>query len=52
MTPEVAAQIATIQTNVEWLTRLVWYMIGLNAVGFIMNGFSVIRNSKNKGSGK
>ena len=55
MTPEIAAlqvQVAAIQANVVWLTKLVWYMIGLNAVGFVMNGFSIIRtNSKGKGGG-
>lgn len=56
MTPEVAAlqvQIAAIQANVEWLTRLVWAMITLNGASLLANGVIgavVIRNNnKEKG---
>ena len=51
MTPEIAtlqAQIATIQANVEWLKTLMWYMIGVNTLGFVMNGLSVFRNNSKR----
>ena len=41
MTPEIAAlqvQIAAIQANIQWLTKIVWWMFGLNAASFLTNG--------------
>ena len=55
MTPEIAilqSQIATIQANVEWLMKLVWAMIALNAASFLTNGYTsamIHRNNKREG---
>jgi len=55
MTPEIAAlqaQIATIQVNVEWLMKLVWAMIALNAASFLTNSYvsaMIHRNNKKEG---
>ena len=54
MTPEIAvlqAQIAAIQTNIEWLTKIIWWMVGLNAASFLTNGVvgaMVHRNNKGR----
>ena len=46
------SQVAALQADVIWLTRLMWGMIGLNGAAFLMNSFlsaTLLRkNSKSK----
>lgn len=54
MTPEIAAlqvQIAAIQAHIEWLIKIMWWMVGLNSASFLTNGIvgaMVHRNNKSK----
>jgi len=48
---QVASDIAELQANVAWLTRLVWAMITLNGASLLANGIIgavVIRNNRGK----
>lgn len=54
MTPEIAVlmtQVATIQANVEWLMKLVWAMIALNAASFLTNSYvsTIVHRNKKEG---
>ena len=46
------SQVAGLQADIIWLTRLVWAMIGLNGAAFLMNGFisATMMIRKNKGN--
>lgn len=42
-------QVAALQVDVAWLTRLVWAMITVNGASFLLNGFLgalMVRNNK------
>lgn len=46
---QIAMDIAALQANVAWLTRLIWAMIMLNGTSLLANGIVgavVIRNNK------
>lgn len=43
---ELSVQVATMQANVEWLTKLIWGLFGLNAISFLGNSYLSVRNNK------
>ena len=46
---QLEAQIAALQTDVTWLTRLFWWLFALSGVSVVMNGFFGLRNNRRKG---
>ena len=52
---QMAVDIAGLQANVAWLTRLVWAMIALNGASLLTNGIVgtiVVRNNNQNQKGK
>lgn len=45
---ELSVLVAGLQANVEWLTKLVWAMIILNAASFLTNSYLGVRNGRSR----
>lgn len=45
---ELQLQVAAMQANMVWITRLLWAMITLNGAALLTNGL-VLRNNHKKG---
>lgn len=46
---DLSIQVAAMQANIEWLTKLIWGLFGLNAASFLGNSYLNVRNNQKKG---